>query len=101
MPTRTAKPPTLDLADSVLVALGKDGNGPAINELVGRYRQHAYMIAMRLLRCREDAEEAAQDALWSAVSHLCTFREDACFRTWFHRIVINQSIMLLRRRQSS
>lgn len=90
----------VDCDDSSLVALARAGNMPAIDRLVHRYRPEAYRAAARVVRCHEDAEEVAQDALWAAINHLSTFRQDASFRTWLHRIVVNRSLMVLRRRQS-
>ena len=84
--------------DSTLVAQAKAGNAPAIEQLIRKYWPDAYRTAAGILRCHADAEEAAQDVLCSAVSHLATFREDASFRTWIHRIAVNQSLMLLRRK---
>ncbi len=87
-------------ADAALVAMAKAGDQPAIDQLVGKYWTMAYRVAVRILRSHEDAEEVAQDALWAAVTHLSTFREDACFRSWLHRIAVNHSLMALRRRRS-
>jgi RNA polymerase sigma-70 factor (ECF subfamily) len=80
------------------LALAKAGNAAAIDELVASHWQEAYRTAARILRCHADAEEAAQDALCSAVAHLSTFREDASFGTWVHRITVNKSLMLLRQK---
>ena len=87
-------------ADAALVAMAKAGDQPAIDKLVGKYWTMAYRVAVRILRSHEDAEEAAQDALWAAMTHLSTFREDACFSSWLHRIAVNHSLMELRRRRS-
>ena len=79
--------------------MAKAGDQPAIDQLVGKYWTMAYRVAVRILRSHEDAEEVAQDALWAAMTHLSTFREDACFRSWLHRIAVNHSLMALRRRR--
>jgi RNA polymerase sigma-70 factor (ECF subfamily) len=68
-----------------------------MDRLVGKYWTVAYRVAVRILRSHEDAEEIAQDALWAAMTHLSTFRQDACFLTWLHWIAINHSLMALRR----
>src|SRR5579871_6229603 len=94
------KPPKEVDASAHLVALGKAGNALAIDELVRRHWGDAYGLALRILRCREDAEEVAQDALETAVTHLGAFRQDAFFYGWLRRIVINESLMALRRKRS-
>ena len=55
-------------------------------------------IAMRLLRNSEDAEDAVQDAMLSAFSHIAQFEGRAQMSTWLTSIVINAVRMQLRRR---
>ena len=57
-------------------------------------------IAYAILRDMEDAEDAVQDAALSACLHLRTFEGRSAFTTWFTRIVINASLMTLRKRKS-
>jgi RNA polymerase sigma-70 factor (ECF subfamily) len=87
-------------ADASLVAMAKAGDEAAMDQLVGKYWTIAYRIAVRIVRSHEDAEEVAQDAVWAAITHLPTFREDACFSTWLHRIAVNHSLMALRRKHA-
>lgn len=89
-----------DYNDRTLIALAKAGNQPAIDQLARKYWPDAYRLAMRTLRSHEDAEEVAQDSVWEALRQLPTFRGDASFRTWLYRIVINRSLMALRRKRS-
>ena len=46
----------------------------------------------------EDAADALQDALISAIRHADSFRGDAKVSTWLHRIVVNACLDRLRRR---
>jgi RNA polymerase sigma-70 factor (ECF subfamily) len=99
MDAQTTMTQMTDAADASLVAMAKAGDQAAMDELVDKYWTMAYRVALRILRSHEDAEEVAQDALWAVTTHLATFREDACFRTWLHRIAVNHSLMALRRRR--
>src|SRR5947208_13126030 len=85
---------------SSLLAQARAGNEAAINELVLSSWPQAYKVALRILRSHTDAEEVAQDSVWMAIRHLATFRENASFRTWLHRIAVNKSIMALRYKRS-
>jgi RNA polymerase sigma-70 factor, ECF subfamily len=96
----TPQTPKTDYPEASLIAMAKTGNAAAINQLIDEYWHEAYHVAVRILRCHEDAEEIAQDSLWAATTHLATFREDASFRTWLHRIVVNHSLMKVRRKHS-
>jgi RNA polymerase sigma-70 factor (ECF subfamily) len=87
-------------SDSTLIAMAKEGSPAAIDELVRTFWPVAYRTAVCILRCHADAEEVAQDVVFSAITHLSSFRGDSSFRTWFHRIAINHSLMSLRRKHA-
>lgn len=53
--------------------------------------------ARRMLRNDSGAEDAAQDALVAALSHLDYFRGDAQLGTWLYRVGANAVLMTLRR----
>jgi RNA polymerase sigma-70 factor, ECF subfamily len=61
-----------------------------------RYRR----IALCHLGNLPDAEDALQDALLSALTHIKQFRGEAKMSTWLTAIVINSARMRLRRRSS-
>jgi RNA polymerase sigma-70 factor (ECF subfamily) len=46
-------------------------------------------MAYTILRNKEDAEDAVQDALLSAYVHLRAFEGRSALTTWFSRIVLN------------
>jgi RNA polymerase sigma-70 factor (ECF subfamily) len=91
-----APPPT----DEGLVAAAKLGDSPAFVELWTRHSNTAFKIAYRIMRNRDDAEDAIQDAWMKAYVHLNTFDGKAKFSTWLTRITINSALMTLRRRRT-
>ena len=52
---------------------------------------------MRITRNAADAEEVVQDALWTAIRKIDTFRGDAALGSWLYRIVMNTACQKLRR----
>jgi len=58
-------------------------------------------LALRMLGHRQDAEDVAQEAVLYAWRRLDTFRGDARFATWLHRILVSRSIDAMRRRRPS
>jgi RNA polymerase sigma-70 factor, ECF subfamily len=58
-------------------------------------------MAYSILRNKEDAEDAVQDAFLSAYVHLRNFEGRSAFTTWFTRIVLNAALMILRKRTNS
>jgi RNA polymerase sigma-70 factor (ECF subfamily) len=65
------------------------GEKKAFADLVNRHKDKAMTLAMRMLKNREDAEEALQDAFVRAFHALPRFEWKASFSTWFYRIVYN------------
>lgn len=90
-------------AEDNLVERARCGDEESFRILVERYRHAAFAVALRIVRSREDAEEAAQDAFVRAWRALPQFRGDARFSTWLLRIVtrraLDQTATLRRRRE--
>lgn len=93
-----ASPPIVD-PDRALVLRAQEGELEAFEELVSRYEQRVYTLALRILRQREDAEEVVQEAFVSVLEHLETFRGEAPFKSWLLRIATNQALHVLRKRK--
>jgi len=58
-----------------------------------------YRVAYGILLNQSDCADAVQEALLRAWEKLHTLREEAYFKTWLTRILINQCYTLLRRRR--
>ena len=70
-------------------------------EFTALQQQRIFSTAYRITRNREDAEDALQDACLQAFVHLEDFDRRSKFSTWFTRIVINSSLMILRKRRNA
>lgn len=79
-----------DIAESELIANGRNGDQDAMAELFRRHYQGCLRVARGILRSEDDSQDAVQSAFVSAVRHFRGFRGDSSFRTWISRIVINQ-----------
>src|SRR6266404_8911573 len=71
----------------------------SIQEMFLASRPRFVALAYSILRNKEDAEDAVQDALLSACLHLRAFEGRSALRTWFTRIVLNAALMLQRKRK--
>src|SRR5271167_4798439 len=58
-----------------LVAQAKSGSSSAFGELYERHRLRTYHTAFRILRNRQDAEDAVQRSFQRVFTNLCRFRE--------------------------
>ena len=83
--------------DSRLVALSRQGDLEAFNSLVQIYQRAAYNLCLRLLGSPQAAEDATQEAFFSAFRHIGDFRGGS-FRSWLLRIAANAATDELRRR---
>lgn len=86
--------------EQLLVKQAKSGRSSAFGDLYERHRSRVYHTAFRILRNRQDAEDAVQRSFQRAFVNLDRFREDSAFSTWVTRIAINEALMLLRRRRA-
>jgi len=83
--------------DAELVARARGGDQGAVTELYRRHSQRGYNLALRMTGDPWDAADAAQEAFIKAFSHLSSFKGEARFSTWLHRIVVNSVHDYLRR----
>jgi RNA polymerase sigma-70 factor (ECF subfamily) len=85
--------------DRDLVERSTRGDREAFGVLVQRHQGRVFNLAYHVVRNREDALDVAQDAFVKAFSSLSSFKGEASFTTWMHRIVVNLAIDCLRRRR--
>jgi RNA polymerase sigma-70 factor (ECF subfamily) len=86
-----------DLSDTDLLARHAEGDPAAFGVLVARHRDRAWAVALRTTGDRADAADAVQEAFVKAYRTIASFRGDALFTTWLHRIVVNACLDLMRR----
>lgn len=85
--------------DSILVADFLNGDESSYVELISRYSDKVFNLALRLTRNREDAEEVLQDAFVTVYHKLASFEGKSAFSSWLYRITVNTAFMLLRKRK--
>lgn len=73
----------------------------AFEEMFVASRPKFVAMARAILRNREDAEDAVQNAFISGYRHLRSFEGRSALATWFTRIVFNAALMIQRKRKSS
>lgn len=74
-----------------------DGDQEAFYELLRPYERAVFFAARAVLENDADAEEAAQDAVLKAFTHIRDFRAESKFSTWLVQITINTALMKLRK----
>lgn len=86
--------------ESILIQRSQAGDEKAFSSLLRPYIHLPYHVALRITGNREDAEDASQQSLLKAYTHIGQFQGDSQFSTWLTRIAINEALMKLRKRRS-
>ena len=85
--------------DEDLVRRFLSGDRAAFAALVERHERRVYNLALRMTGREEDARDATQEAFLTVLKKLSSFRGEAAFTTWLHRVTVNACYDLLRKRQ--
>jgi RNA polymerase sigma-70 factor (ECF subfamily) len=85
--------------DNEIISRVLRGEQALYAEIVKRYQNFVFTIALRYTPIREDAEEIAQDVFVKAYRSLADFRGDSRFSTWLYTIVATTSITFLRKKK--
>ena len=81
----------------ILVARALRGDKDAFDDIFDRYSGLMLRTAYGIVKDRDIAEDAVQNALIQAWQHLPSLRETGVLRSWLLRIVVNQCISFKRR----
>ena len=87
-------------SDAVLLRRHADGDTDAFGLLFRRHKDRLWAVALRIACDPDDAADALQEAMISAFRRAGDFRGESAVTTWLHRIVVNASLDLLRRRSA-
>lgn len=75
--------------DQILIKAIENGDTKAYAQLVNRYKDLVYTLALRMLKHKEEAEEVAQDTFIKIFKSLDKFKGDSKFSTWIYKVTYN------------
>ncbi len=70
----------------------------AFEELYSRHHRRVYSLCLRMTQNQSEAEDLAQEVFIQLFRKIGSFRGDAAFTTWLHRLTVNQVLMHFRKR---
>lgn len=85
--------------DNEIITRVLGGEHQQYADLVTRYQNFVFTLALRYTPVREDAEEIAQDVFVKAFKALKDFRGESKFSTWLYSIVNATAITFLRKKR--
>ncbi len=83
--------------DALLVDAALTGDQRAFEALVRRHERQFLLVARGIVRDEAAAQDVVQEAFLSIYKRLDSFRRGSNFRSWAYRVVVNASLMHLRR----
>src|ERR1700738_2533503 len=84
---------------AAVLARARQGDSEAFRALVERHSRSLFRLTYRMTGNEQDAEDLVQEAFLRAYRQLGRFESRANFGTWLHRIAVNCSVDLLRKRK--
>jgi RNA polymerase sigma-70 factor (ECF subfamily) len=88
-PDRTAQ--TLDVADLQLIESLREGSEQAYEDLLARFQQPVYALALRLLDDPGEACDVVQEVFLKVFRNVGNFRGQSTLKTWIYRIAVNEA----------
>lgn len=89
-PSSALRPPLSSAPEeNVWVCAARAGDLDALDRLLRRHQPWIFNLALRMVWRREVAEDATQEILLKAVTHLGSFEGRSKFSTWLYRIAVN------------
>lgn len=86
------------MEDKALIDRATGGDRKALAQLLERYRDWIFNVALSFVAYREDAADITQEVLVKIMTKLSTFRHESDFKTWVYRIVKNHFLNMKRRK---
>jgi RNA polymerase sigma-70 factor (ECF subfamily) len=77
--------------DSTLLQGLRDGVDAAYEELLARFQQPVYNLAVRLLSDPSDASDVVQEVFLKVFRNVGSFRGQSSLKTWVYRITVNEA----------
>lgn len=85
--------------DTVYLKKVTEGNANAFRYFVEKYKDKAFSVAFSIVRDNIQADDIVQEAFINAFRKINSYRGESCFSTWLMRIVVNESIKVIRKKK--
>lgn len=91
------KTSALELDDERAVAALSAGDAVLTERFVRQHMGWMLAVANRIVRDAHHAEDAVQNAFAKVFDNIGGFNRQSALKTWIHRIVVNESLMIMRK----
>lgn len=84
--------------DDLYIKKVLDGDTEAFRYFVSQYKDMAFTLSMSVVKNEFVATDVVQEAFMKTFQNLKKFKGNSKFSTWFYRIVVNESIKVIRKK---
>src|SRR5689334_15627697 len=91
--------PILHLSDEEIVDRVLKGEKHWFEHLIRKFNQRLYRIGMAIINDDQEVEDVMQTTYINAYLHLADFQKKSSFGTWLTKILINESLLFVKRRK--
>ena len=88
-PPLRSEPTAGEASEAADVVLAAAGDSRAFERLYRRHVARVHSLVRRMVGGEADADEVVQDVFVRAWEHVASFRGEAAFGTWLHRLAVN------------
>ena len=85
-------------AEARAIEEAKNGSAEAFEVLYHAHKRRIYSLCLRMTGNTAEAEDLTQEAFLQVFRKIGTFRGEAAFSTWMHRLAVNLVLMKLRKK---
>lgn len=85
--------------DFNLVCRAKEGEQKAFAELMHRYKESIYFMALKMVNNKDDAMDMTVETFGKAFENIEKYKPDFAFSTWLFRIATNNCIDFIRKKR--
>ncbi len=89
-----------ELDDTYYIKKVLDGDTEYFARLVDRYSHRIYVLIVKIIRSKEEAEEVTQDVFLKTFRTLHKFKGECRFSTWLYRIAYTTAISATRKKRN-
>ena len=90
----------MQVTEKEIINLVRKSDRRAQKELFERYSPKMFGVCMRYLKNREDAEDVLIEGMYKVMANINSFKGNGSFEGWIRRILVNESLMWLRKRHN-
>ncbi|HVN08557.1 MAG TPA: sigma-70 family RNA polymerase sigma factor [Patescibacteria group bacterium] len=87
-----------EIPEAEAIRRAQNGDPDAFERLYRLHSRRVYSVVLRMVGNPAEAEDLTQEAFLQLFRKIHTFRGDAAFSTWLHRLSVNVVLMRLRKK---